>query len=38
MLGIAKGVSENDLKRAFKKKAIKVHPDKNGCPKANEAF
>lgn len=27
-----------DLKKAFKKLAIKVHPDKNACPKATEAF
>jgi DnaJ family protein B protein 12 len=26
------------LKKAFKKKALKVHPDKNAHPKANDAF
>jgi DnaJ-class molecular chaperone len=38
MLGIEKSATEAQVKNGFKKKAVKVHPDKNGCPKANEAF
>ncbi len=29
ILGIAKGASENDIKRAYKKLALKWHPDKH---------
>jgi curved DNA-binding protein CbpA len=32
MLGVEKNCTENDLKKAFKRKAIKVHPDKNPAP------
>jgi len=38
LLGIAKDASEADIKRAYKKRAMKVHPDKNSAPKANDAF
>lgn len=31
-------MSENDLKRAYKKKCLRLHPDKNGAPEADEAF
>jgi DnaJ homolog subfamily B member 12 len=37
-MGVQKDCSENDLKKAFKKRAIKVHPDKNPYPKATDAF
>ena len=37
-MGVEKNFKENDLKKAFKKRAIKVHPDKNPYPKATDAF
>ncbi len=38
MLGVARGCSENDLKKAYRKTSLKVHPDKNKAPGAVEAF
>lgn len=38
MLGVEKNCTENDLKKAFKRKAIKVHPDKNPAPQSTDAF
>jgi chaperone protein DnaJ len=39
LLGVAPSCSENDLKRAFKKKAFELHPDRNKeDPKATEKF
>ncbi len=35
---MSKNCSEGDLKKAFKRKAIRVHPDKNPAPKATDAF
>ena len=38
MLGVEKNASDAELKKAYKKKCLKVHPDKNASPEADEAF
>jgi curved DNA-binding protein CbpA len=35
---VPKDVTDKDLKKAFRKKAVKIHPDRNNAPKATEAF
>ncbi|PKI75734.1 chaperone protein dnaJ 49-like [Punica granatum] len=38
ILGLEKSCAEEDVKKAYRKLSLKVHPDKNKAPGAEEAF
>jgi len=38
ILDISKEATDSDIRKAYKKHALQLHPDKNKCPGAAEAF
>ena len=38
ILGVTKQATEDEIKKGYKKRSLKVHPDKNHAEEAQEAF
>ena len=38
ILGVSRGVGEEDIRKAFRKKAMEFHPDRNKSPDAEDKF
>lgn len=38
ILSVSKDATDSEIKKAYKKLALQMHPDKNKCPGASEAF